>query len=704
MKKLNLLLFLVLWPFFSIAQNYYSGNVGDYISLPEPTLSGGYEIYASEFYSTSPHLDVYPGTNRVKILSAFNGYELAQCDYYCVRQYTVAGHIYEDYQNGTAYYYISCTGGGGGGGGNGGGTTPGTNPNDYDNDYGSWGIINIKIGETKTVYSNISPPNPSKLVSVIWSDYGQLGYVIESQNSSSCTIRGSYTASNQKLWCLWKYGNSTYKNYYYVNVTKPEKETLSLTANPAGGTLNKGGKVHLTPSVTGSDIYYTLNGDMPTTSSTKYTSSGITINESCTLKAFAKKSGYYDSPVMSWDYTVDKTNTIEINATNFPDETFRNYLLSLSCGSDGKLTESEIKNITSIDVSGTESTPGKITSLKGIEYFTSLQQLYCIYNQLTNLDMTKNTALKNLYCYNNQLTALDVSKNTALIKLGCGYNQLSTLDVSKNTTLEILNCYNNQLTTLDISKNTALTSLHCHNNQLTALDVSKNTALIDFGCATNQLTALNVSNNTALTWLSCASNQLSTFDVSNNTALTSLYCNYNQLTALDLSKNTTLENLSCGVNQLTALDVSKNTALKTLSCPSNQLTALDVSKNTALTSLYCYQNQIKGTAMDNVINGLPTNTSGKTYEFRVYLPSDYEGNVCTTIQVAAAKTKGWMPKYYNSESVRWEDYEGSDPSGIHGVLNDEHAIDAPVFNLSGQQLTAPQKGINIVNGRKIVVK
>ena len=311
MKKLNLLLFLVLWPFFSIAQNYYSGNVGDYISLPEPTLSGGYEIYASEFYSTSPHLDVYPGTNRVKILSAFNGYELAQCDYYCVRQYTVAGHIYEDYQNGTAYYYISCTGGGGGGGGNGGGTTPGTNPNDYDNDYGSWGIINIKIGESQTVYSKISAPNPNNLVSVIWSDYGQLGYVIESQNSASCTIRGSYTASNQKLWCLWKYGNSTYKNYYYVNVTEPQKETLSLTANTAGGTINKGGKVYLTPSVSGSDIYYTLNGQIPTSSSTKYTSSGITINESCTLKAFAKKSGYYDSPIMTWEFTaVDESTKI----------------------------------------------------------------------------------------------------------------------------------------------------------------------------------------------------------------------------------------------------------------------------------------------------------------------------------------------------------------------------------------------------------
>ena len=38
----------------------------------------------------------------------------------------------------------------------------------------------------------------------------------------------------------------------------------------------------------------------------------------------------------------------------------------------------------------------------------------------------------------------------------------------------------NQLTTLDVSKNTALTDLDCDNNQLTTLDVSKNTALTTF--------------------------------------------------------------------------------------------------------------------------------------------------------------------------------------------------------------------------------
>ena len=92
-----------------------------------------------------------------------------------------------------------------------------------------------------------------------------------------------------------------------------------------------------------------------------------------------------------------------------------------------------------------------------------------------------------LDCFNNQLTALDVSKNTALTKLVCSNNQLTALDVSKNTALRELYCQNNQLTALDVSKKTKLTYLDCYNNQLTALDVSQNTSLYWVSCFGNQI-------------------------------------------------------------------------------------------------------------------------------------------------------------------------------------------------------------------------
>lgn len=168
----------------------------------------------------------------------------------------------------------------------------------------------------------------------------------------------------------------------------------------------------------------------------------------------------------------DASGNLKISAVNFPDENFRTYLLAQDYGQDGVLTGDEISEVITIEV------PEKnISNLKGLGFFTALQSFVCNNNQLTSLDVSKNTALMALGCNNNQLTTLDVSKNTALMVLGCSNNQLTSLDVSKNTALSRLGCFNNQLTSLDVSKNTALMVLVCSSNKLTTLDVTQNSAL-----------------------------------------------------------------------------------------------------------------------------------------------------------------------------------------------------------------------------------
>ncbi len=130
-------------------------------------------------------------------------------------------------------------------------------------------------------------------------------------------------------------------------------------------------------------------------------------------------------------------------------------------------TAAEVADIDYLDVSGTpeDYTAGKgLTSLQGIEWFTSLRILFCDYNQLTNLDVSNNTELTDLDCSSNQLTNLDVSNNTKLTVLNCEYNQLTKLDVSKNTELTGMSCGDNQLTNLDVSNNTKLTFLRCSYN------------------------------------------------------------------------------------------------------------------------------------------------------------------------------------------------------------------------------------------------
>ena len=177
----------------------------------------------------------------------------------------------------------------------------------------------------------------------------------------------------------------------------------------------------------------------------------------------------------------DETGGIPIDSTHFPDDNFIAYV-ELGCDKDhdGTLSQDELNRVTELYVDH-----ANIKDLTGIELFPNLDKLDCKYNNLTRLDVSKNTKLTKLYCESNQLTGLDLSKNTALTVLYCESNHLTSLDLSKNTALTELNCQDNQLTSLDLSKNTALTKLYCALNQLTSLDLSKNTALTILGCSGN---------------------------------------------------------------------------------------------------------------------------------------------------------------------------------------------------------------------------
>ena len=251
---------------------------------------------------------------------------------------------------------------------------------------------------------------------------------------------------------------------------------------------------------------------------------------------------------------------VEINETNFPDAKFRSFVKeNLDKNKDDILDAGEIAAVKKIEANNMG-----IKSLEGVGFFTALETLKCWDNELTGLDLSKNTKLTSLSCSENELTALDVSKNTELTRLYCGSNRLTALDVSKNKKLEELDCESDsllsymKLTKLDVSQNKALKKLNCYGVKMKELNVSGCTALERLDCGGNQLIALDVSNNANLTFLRCGSNQLTALDVSNNPKLKDLSCGYNSLTLLDLSKNPELEILSCRKNGFTSLDLDAN--------------------------------------------------------------------------------------------------------------------------------------------------
>ena len=249
-----------------------------------------------------------------------------------------------------------------------------------------------------------------------------------------------------------------------------------------------------------------------------------------------------------------------INATNFPDEGFREWVSTeADTNGNGKLSDTEKASITWISI-----TSSPIQSLKGIEFFTNLQTLKFQGEIMGRLDLSKNTALKT-------------------VRLEWAYG-LTSIDVSKCPNLDLLQIEHSSITQIDLSKNTNLQYLYLEYSMLTQLNVSKNTKLIELCCMGNRLTSLSLGSLTKLRWLQCGKNYLTTLDVSGNNKLEELYCEENGLTSLRIPSDSSLKTLNCCFNQLKSLDIS-GTDIINLFADGNLLTEKTLRLNSRLEPL-----------------------------------------------------------------------------------------------------------------------
>lgn len=155
---------------------------------------------------------------------------------------------------------------------------------------------------------------------------------------------------------------------------------------------------------------------------------------------------------------------IEPLTIQIPDTNFEQELMELGYdtnGLNGNILQEDAEAVIILDVSNRS-----ISSLQGIEGFLNL---------------------KTLYCNNNDLTNIDVSRNTKLVQLDCQFNLLTSLDLSHNLELTGLYAFVNQITSLDLSNDINLISLDCNENQLTSLNVknNNNSNFIDFKARSN---------------------------------------------------------------------------------------------------------------------------------------------------------------------------------------------------------------------------
>ncbi|MBR4130553.1 MAG: hypothetical protein IKU02_06485 [Bacteroidaceae bacterium] len=81
----------------------------------------------------------------------------------------------------------------------------------------------------------------------------------------------------------------------------------------------------------------------------------------------------------------------------------------------------------------------------------------------------------------------------------------------------------------------------------------------------------------------------------------------------------------------------------------------------------------------------------------------YDGTNFAELQ---EKVVAWDPQvwYCDMEEGSYPILSAFDPDGINGVKADENYQSTGIYNLAGQRLQKMQKGINIVNGKKIIIK
>lgn len=151
--------------------------------------------------------------------------------------------------------------------------------------------------------------------------------------------------------------------------------------------------------------------------------------------------------------------------------------------------------------------------------------------KITDLNVSNLPTLQYLYAPTNELTTIDLTKNTELVEMELSNNRFENIDLSGNVKLKNLMLTNNKLSTIDLSKNAELAKININDNPINAVDFTANNNLKSIYALNCGLTDVKFGNNsTPRLYLSLNNNNLTTLDVSMLTGLETLNVNNNQLT------------------------------------------------------------------------------------------------------------------------------------------------------------------------------
>ena len=374
-------------------------------------------------------------------------------------------------------------------------------------------------------------------------------------------------------------------------------------------------------------------------------------------------------------------------------------------------------------------------------WFYELSYLHEIIG-IENLNTENVTDMSNMFYCCERLTSLDLSSfNTANVtdmsNMFYDCESLTSLDLSSFNTANVTDMSNmfydcESLTSLDVSSfNTAnvtdMSNMFYQCRNLTSLDVSSfNTANVTnmscmfCDCGSLKITSLDLSN----------------FNTANVTNMEGMFSQNSILTSLDLSNFNTanvtnMSGMFWGCEGLTSLDLSNfNTANVTSmsymfkSCEG--LTSLDVSSfNTVnvtdMAGMFEYCKSL--TSLDlSSFNTANVTDMALMFELCTFLTTIYASELWSMENIQSPNNGmfwhsyslvgGCGTRYLGPEATYARIDGGADapgyftykaPTSIQSVVNESN-IPSATYDLSGKRLTAPQKGINIIGDKKVIVK
>ncbi len=280
-----------------------------------------------------------------------------------------------------------------------------------------------------------------------------------------------------------------------------------------------------------------------------------------------------------------------------PDDELRNYINENLAGGLGVFTVEEAANYNKpLDLSDCTG----ITSLKGLEFFTSLKTLDISY--LSSLDTSTIPMLKSL----TSLKAAHLSMNPAKFNFAKSFPELQKLTVSYSEVegpwtfasekLTDLICDGCLLSSLDVSGCPELRQLVCSTNQLTSIDISGCSKIEELYVQYNsQLGKLDLTGiGSQLIGLNVAQTGISDLDVTGCVSLVDLELQDNFMygRVLDFTGCPKLSHLRCENSYLAGIKVSGLAELNDLNCYNNQFTELDLSGCSGLTLVNAFSNSL----------------------------------------------------------------------------------------------------------------